>query len=200
MKKTIVSVAFGAGLLLIAAVPAFATYDCTNDTTGASSTNTCTILAKKKARLLIINLARVNNNVNNTTNTGANQQNMNTQAGANGILTGNADATSGVTNALNSNNVTLNQSGCNGCDAGATGSNTLTGYNSTNNVTIDQRKKIKVAIINAAQVTNNVNTSSDTGGNQQNMNTIAGDTFTGNATSNTTVSTTANTNTVVITQ
>lgn len=200
MRKNIIGAAFGMGLLLAAVAPAFAAYDCENNTTGANSSNYCTILAKKKIKFLLINLAKVKNNVNNTTNTGANQQNMNTQAGVNGILTGDANATTNVTNWVNENNLTLNQSGCNGCDASASGNNTLTGYNSTNNVSINVSKKIKLAIINAAKVTNNVNSSADTGHNEQNENTIAGDLFTGNATSNTTVNNTVNTNTVVITQ
>jgi len=201
MKKTIVSAALGAGLLLLATVPAFASTDCENNTTGANSSNYCTILAKKKLKLLLINLAKVKNNVNTTTNTGANQHNKNTLSGPLGILTGDASASSNVTTTVNNNDVTVNQC-CAGCDncTGASGNNTLTGYNSTNDVTINKNKSIKVAIINAAKVTNNVNTSAHSGGNTQNENTVAGDLITGNATSNTTVNNTVNTNTVVITQ
>ena len=74
MKKTIIGAAFGAGLLLAAVVPAFATTDCENSWTGAYSNNLCEILAKKKAKIKLYNTANIVNSVTTLTNTGNNSR------------------------------------------------------------------------------------------------------------------------------
>lgn len=198
MKKTIISAAFGASLLLLAAVPAFASADCENSLTGAYSNNHCTILAKKKAKLFLVNLARVTNNTTTDSNTGNNTSNMNTQGGPFGIVTGNASATSSVSTVVNQNNVTINQP-CDNCTAGS-GLNSMTGYESNNTVNIDNRRSVKVAIINAAEVRNYTQTTANTGNNSSVLNTIGGDILTGDANAVSGVGNNVNSNTVVITQ
>jgi hypothetical protein len=199
MKKNILGAAIGAGLLLALVVPVMAADDCSNSTTGAESHNKCIVLARKKATVATFNIGNVTNSVGTTTDTGNNTSNENTaNAGVVGLISGNALATAGVSTSLNTQGATVNQT-CDGCTT-ATGSNYLTGHDSTNKVIIDQRKSAKVLTTNFGSVTNNVYTTTNTGNNQMNENTIAGDLISGDATATVTVSTNLNSTTVNINQ
>ena len=198
MKKTIIGAAFGAGLLLAAVVPAFATTDCENSWTGAYSNNLCEILAKKKAKIKLYNTANIVNSVTTLTNTGNNSSNMNTGGGT--LDTGRAKAKTEVLNAVNENIVAVDQC-CDTCDcSGGSGLNQDTGYASNNTVNIDKRKYVKVKIENTANVVNSVTTIANSGDNEQNLNTNAGNLTTGNAISKSIVTTVVNTNDVQISQ
>ena len=198
MIKKLISVVIGAGLVMAVAAPAFAVNTCSNDTTGALSKNYCDVLAKKKVRVPLNNTGNVTNNVLSNSNTGYNTSSYNTVSGTSGILTWDAMATSNpVLTTLNANSVPVNQSVG---DAAGAGYNYVTGYNSTNNVTIDLRKKVKVDITNDGWVVNTVSSTANTGYNTSSYNTVGGDIMTGNATATSAVSTTVNSNTVSITQ
>lgn len=198
MVKKVLSAALGIGMVLAVSAPAFAVNTCSNDTTGYGSSNYCNVLAKKRVRVTLNNTGNVTNNVSSSSNTGYNTSSYNTVSGTSGILTWDALATTNpVTTVLNANNVGVNQSVG---DAAGAGYNSTTGYGSTNNVTIDMRKKAKVDIKNNGFVVNNVSSAADTGHNNSSYNTVGGDIVTGNATANSGTNTTLNSNVVSITQ
>ncbi|MCL4339054.1 hypothetical protein M1271_05180 [Patescibacteria group bacterium] len=195
MKKNILGVAIGAGMLLLAVAPALAV-DCGNGTTGSTSINVCKIFAARSAYLNSHNFGTVTNNVTATTTTGGNQNNNNT-AGNLGVLTGNATVSTGLSNSMNTNNVLADQTSV---DAANSGLNSITGYLSKNIVKIDTSKTANVTVGNMGMVFNGVNSSANTGGNSSSNNTVGGGVMSGNASVSTSINNNLNSNTVVVGQ
>lgn len=184
-------------MLLAAVVPAFATIDCTNDTTGANSNNICTILAKKKVKLRIRNYGNVSNNIVLNSNTGNDSSDLNTGGGS--VTTGQATASADpILTVLNDNVVNVTQA-CDDCLPG-TGTNTFTGYASNNTVTVDTSKRVRLSIKNVGNVLNNVVVNANSGNSTSDKNTLGGLVVTGDATATGGVSTSLNTNLVTINQ
>lgn len=77
--------------------------------------------------------------------------------------------------------------------------NGTTGPLSNNYCTINNTSNVSVKNVSDAQIVNNVTTTSSTGNNSASFNTLGGSITTGNATSNTTVSSVANVNTTMVT-
>ncbi len=191
--------AIGAGMLLLTVAPALAV-DCGNGPTGAYSSNYCTIKAKRIVRFMLGNNGNVTNNVTTNTNTGGNQNNQNSDASLGGVLTGNATANiNPVANTVNNVGLNVNQTAV--LDTSLTGSgNSITGYGSTNNVTVNVNKRVGFMLTNTAFVTNNVNTTVNTGNNQANLNTVGGGVGTGDALVNVGVSNNVNSSSITISQ
>lgn len=194
-KKTLIATALGTGMMFASAIPALAVETCVNDSTGAKSTNTCTWKYKKNAYVDLRNSAHVTNKAYVDSNTGDNTQKYNTVGG--GITT--SDAGTGVhqTTDANSNGVGVDQTG--GAPAGG-GLNLLTGYRSSNDISIITKKNVAVVIGNDASVYNKADVDVNTGGNTVKGNTVGGDIHTGEAHAKVTQHTTVNVNVVEIAQ
>ncbi|OGG12778.1 hypothetical protein A3D77_07005 [Candidatus Gottesmanbacteria bacterium RIFCSPHIGHO2_02_FULL_39_11] len=173
MKKfaTIVGTAalFGAAML-----PALATgNNCSNDTTGPFSNNTCTVNNTSNVQVSNYNDAKITNDVESNVNTGHNSASYNTLGGD--IVTGNATSNTVVSTVANIN--TTNVVG--GAAAGPnTGSNHITGPGSiwggsdgNNAVYINNDQNVNVDNQNTAVVYNDVDASSNTGYNRAKANT-----------------------------
>lgn len=78
-------------------------------------------------------------------------------------------------------------------------SNSTTGPFSNNTCTVNNSSNVTVNNVNDAQIINNVNSRSNSGGNSASYNTLGGTIHTGNATNNTTVGTVANISTTNMT-
>ncbi len=194
-KKTLIATAMGTGMMFAAALPALAAETCINESTGAKSSNTCTWKYKKNAYVDLNNSARVKNIAYVDGNTGDNTQKHNTVGG--GITTSNAGAGVHQMTDANSNGVGVDQTG--GAPAGG-GANVLTGYRSSNNISIITKKTAAVAISNDASVYNKADVDVNTGGNKVKGNTVGGDIHTGEAHAEVMQHTTVNVNVVEIAQ
>lgn len=82
--------------------------------------------------------------------------------------------------------------------AGNNCNNGTTGPYSSNYCTINNTSSVTVNNVNDAQITNNVTTRANSGGNSASYNTLGGSISTGNASGNTTVSSVANINTTTV--
>jgi hypothetical protein len=201
MKKTIISAAFGVGMVLVTLTPVFAVSSCDNYTTGSLSYNRCMLKAGVQVKIDDLkNSANVVNNLHTSANTGNNANNFNTSsAGDLGLATSNASATTNpVVNALNKNKVAVTSNTVNCETCGVTASNAITGYMSSNSVKVDVSKKVEVEISNHANVVNNISSSANTGFNSSSFNTISGDLITGNASSTVGVINKLNSNDITI--
>ena len=193
--KKLIATAMGTGMMFATAMPALASDTCINDTTGAKSTNTCTWKYKKNAWVDVYNSARVTNKAYIDVNTGDNTQKYNTLGGS--ITTSDAGAAVHQTTDANTNGIAVDQTG--GAPAGG-GQNILTGYRSSNSVSIITSKKASVIIGNDASVYNKADVDVNPGGNTQKGNTVGGDIQTGEARAHVTQQTTVNVNVVEISQ
>lgn len=166
-----------------------------NEITGPQSTNLVFIENQHKTAVDNSNTARVTNNVSSSADTGNNRANLNT--GPATVTTGNSQL--GVTVGTHVNDsLTEIMAG-----AGGTGGNQA--YNSTtgplaiNSVTIINRNRTSVDNVNDMLVTNNVNASSNSGGNEAKTNTLGGTITTGSAKAGVGVDTEGNINTTKLT-
>ncbi|OGG12776.1 hypothetical protein A3D77_06995 [Candidatus Gottesmanbacteria bacterium RIFCSPHIGHO2_02_FULL_39_11] len=199
MKKNILGVMLGTGMLFVSVLPVFAATDSFNIATGYRSTNKSRILNKTTADVDVFNHAHVTNNITTKSESGKNDQNYNTLVLGTGIVTDPASSSTTLTNGVNSTGVLVDQTSpeC-GCDLSA--GNSLTGAKSHNYASVKNIKDADVTVINSAYVSNTVYTASDTGHNDSNGNTVGGSISTGTATSRTNVTNDVNTTTVVVAQ
>ncbi|MBI2031183.1 MAG: hypothetical protein HYT08_01075 [Candidatus Levybacteria bacterium] len=189
-RKLATAIATGALLLNAFAPIAFADTTIQISGNGAGSNNWANVNQVSTTTVNQTNNANVTNNVNATADTGDNSANFNTGGNVT-VNTGDANVTTNVSNTLNANQAQVN---C--CQAGNTNV-TIEGNGvfSNNTVNLTQVGTTNVSQNNNANVYNNVNATADTGDNKAKWNT-GGDVtiMTGNATVNTSVSTTANSN------
>lgn len=190
--KRKLATAIATGALLLNAFAPIALADTTIQITGngAGSNNWANVTQTSTTVVNQSNTAKVTNNVNATADTGDNDANFNTGGNVT-VDTGNANITSNVSNTLNANQAQVN---C--CQAGNTTVNIDgNGAFSNNTVNLTQVGTTNVSQNNNANVYNNVNATADTGDNKAKWNTGGDVTVkTGNATVNSSVSTTANSN------
>lgn len=191
-KKFAAAIA-GAGLLLNAALPVFATTVVISGN-GASSDNFAEVNQNVTTSVTQTNDAFVMNNVDSDATTGGNTADFNT-GGEVVIGTGDATSVVDVANSLNTNQAAVS---C--CEAG--GTDVLiegNGSYSLNDVKLNQNNTVVVNQDNKAVVKNNVDSDAKTGGNDAGLNT-GGDVviMTGNAGSGVSVSTQANSNTAYV--
>jgi len=206
MKKNILGVAAGLGLILVAAFPVFAVDNCTNGTTGPDSWNVCGRISVRLNRLPVTNRGTVNQTITSTAQTGNNTSNDNTVGAdvVNSVNTGAAEI-SGIKGAqLNTVDALVDQTGnplCPDCDTGTvTGTNNVTGPDSVNVIAVVDVKAVSVEVNNNGTVNQTIRSRANTGDNTVNHNTIAGGIKTGNATVNETVTTMLNDTFVTIYQ
>ncbi len=189
-RKLVTAIATGALILNTFTPIAFASTTIQISGNGAGSNNYANVTQTSTTAVNQTNNANVTNNVNANADTGDNKANFNT-GGNTTINTGNANITANVSNTLNSNQAEVK---C--CQAGNT--DVLiegNGAGSNNTVNLTSVGTTSVSQNNNANVTNNVDAYADTGDNSAKWNTGGDVTInTGNATVNTSVSTTANSN------
>jgi len=161
--------------------------DCNNSTgvlvsgNGVDSNNNVNVDSKNNVSLGQVNNANLENKIDSSAKTGANDANHNT-GGSTSVTTG--DAKSDV-NVTNNANVNVAQVG-NGAGAGQ-GSNTVlvegNGDSSNNSVDLDKNNSISLAQTNNSEILNSVYSDAKTGKNDANKNTGGNVTIdTGNAT------------------
>lgn len=176
MKK-FATIIGSAALFAAAVLPAVAAgNNCGNDTTGAFSNNTCTVNNTSNVQVNNVNDAKVTNDVNSHVSTGGNSANYNTLGGD--IVTGNASSTTTVSTVANVNTTKVVGGSAAG---GNTGSNHITGAgseygygfgsNGNNAVYINNDQTVTVDNKNVADVKNDIDASSSTGGNTAKSNT-----------------------------
>lgn len=190
-RKLVTGIATGA-LLLNALTPlAFADTTIEISGNGSDSNSTVNVAATQQTVVTQNNTANVYNNVNTTANSGNNEANKNT-GGDVSIDTGNASTNTSVSNSLNQNTANV---GCN-CGSGNTTVNVSgNGAGSDNNANLTLGNTNVLTQNNVANVKNNVNSKTNSGGNEAEKNTGGNVSIdTGDAVSNTHVSTTANSN------
>lgn len=187
MIKKFVSISLGAGMILATVTPTFAVSNCSNMTTGPSSTNICKRLLNRFQSLSLNNFGTVNHAVNSTANTGNNASDNNT-TGNNTVMTGNAGADVASLADLNSVNGTVNQTS----NDTVNGTNNTTGPNSTNRVTFNTTNNVTLNVTNNGTVRHNVDSTANTGNNTASHNTVGGGVTSGNATLNVSVGTALN--------
>lgn len=182
--------------LLVVAAPAFAAeadVTAANEQTGADSVNTNTTTLDNAGDVTVTNDGDVDNDMNADVDTGDNEQNMNTTGG---------DLESGMVDASADLEAVVNEGfGLCGCpfggdedqDVRADFLNRLTGYDSRNINTLDVDNNGDVRVRNTADILNRLSLDADTGDNEQNMNTTAGDLTSGDVTAEFGISNWANT-------
>ncbi len=155
-----------------------ATVDVTaeNNTTGADSDNNNNVDVEAEYELEVDNDAEVDNEIDVEIDTGHNDQNKNTNAGD--LVTGDGEVEVATENVVN------NGSGASGdldsgLDVSADLTNDTTGADSDNDNDLDVEHEVEVDVENDAEVNNEVDAEVDTGHNDQNKNTNAGSTETG---------------------
>lgn len=175
-----------------------------NSNTGSDSTNAITVNDTTQQNTQVTNNANINNNVTATAITGQNTANMNTGAGR--IVTGKANIVATAVNLANTTvkNANLGIAVINvfgnwfgdllyggssllaavgaPTSVAVDGSNTHTGADSTNAVTVDVNRNQQTDIKNKATIHTTLATTIDTGNNKTNKNTNGGDIETGIAT------------------
>ncbi|HZE86819.1 MAG TPA: hypothetical protein VE090_01295 [Methylomirabilota bacterium] len=193
------AIATGAVLLNAIAPAAFA-QDITVSQNGAHSDSSVTVSTNTSTVVNQTNTANVVNNVSSNSSTGSNKANNNT-GGDVTVNTGSANTSVNVSNQLNTNSA--NVSGCGSCaGGGADVTISKNGTKSDNDVNLNTNGGTFVNQANNANVVNNVNAKSETGNNKANGNTggTNGDVHvqSGNASTNVSVSTTANANVATV--
>jgi len=206
MKK-LATIVGSAALLVAAVIPAVAAgNNCGNGTTGAFSSNSCTINNTSNVTVNNVNDAKITNNVTTTVNSGHNDANYNTLGGK--ILTGNATLNTTVSTVANINTTNITGGPALG---GNTGSNYITGAGmgalvggydadtaggsyASNSVYINNAQRVGVDNQNTAVVESNVNATANTGYNDANGNTGPGDVLAGAASMGVAVNTHVNDN------
>lgn len=177
MKK-FATIIGSAALLAASLVPAIAaTNDCSNNTTGPFSDNTCTILNNDSITVNNVNDAKIVNNVSTKSNTGDNSASYNTLGGS--IFTGDATANVSVANVANINTTEITAAYAGG--ATNRGGNDTTGPKSNNESYIENNSSVDVYNSNTAEVKNDVDARSNTGRNDANYNTGPAEISTGEA-------------------
>ena len=191
MRKVITASAIGVLGLLMAAGNVFAATTISGN--GVGSHNTVVQKSKTLSFTDQTNIANFSNHVNTNTNTGNNKANKNT-GGDVVLVGGSSNATVGITNVANSNTNTATNS-C--CPCSQLGDATITGNGVwSHNTIVDVTKCVtKLDQTNVANISNSVNTNSNTGNNSASYNT-GGDVSvaSGDATTSVTVSNVANSN------
>ncbi|MDO8269347.1 MAG: hypothetical protein Q7T54_01585 [Candidatus Levybacteria bacterium] len=157
---------------------------------GAGSTNTATVVSKKKTIVSQYNGTAVVNLVGVLQNTGVNSANGNTGDGSVDVNSGAATSTVTNTTTTGGNNATVNPCGC--VDPSTNVVIKKNGAGSTNTVTVVSTSKTEVEQVNETLVINGVLVAQNTGGNSANGNTGDGgvNVDSGNATSTVTNTTT----------
>jgi hypothetical protein len=146
-----------------------------NDTTGANSVNRATATVVNDVDVTNRNNADVDNIVVSVSNSGLNSADCNTGGGT--VDSGNANATTSVTNDVNINDTAITITG-----SDLEASNNDTGCGSTNTAIASETNTVNVTNNNTAVVDNTVVTVSNTGGNTADCNTGTGSSTTGDAT------------------
>lgn len=190
-RKLVTGIATGA-LLLNALTPlAFADTTIEISGNGSNSDSDVNVVVAHNTTVTQNNTANVNNTVNTSANSGNNSAEDNT-GGNVSIDTGKASTNTSVNNTLNQNTANV---GCNCAGGNVTVNVSGNGSHSDNDVNLSTGGTVNVTQNNVANVNNNVTSKSNSGGNEAEDNT--GGTVsidTGDASSNTHVSTTANSN------
>lgn len=152
--------------------------DSTNGTTGADSTNTNTTNVTQTSATNISNVASVQNSIESSADSGDNHANKNTGGGT--VSSGNATASGHVDNQINQGpSATVGGTHFAPVDV-STGNNT-TGADSTNTNSAVVTQSTSTNVTNAAQVSNDLSQSADSGHNSANENTGGGSVSSGSA-------------------
>jgi hypothetical protein len=169
--------------LLLTATPVFAAQSVDvsgeNVETGANSDNVNRFDIDNDGDVRVDNTGNVNNSATADVDTGGNDQNRNTTSGD--LETGSVDASTEWENVVNEG------AGLCGCPDGeveidADFRNELTGFNSDNRNILDVDMDGDMRVENLANIANSLGLTANTGGNDQNQNTTAGDMTTGDVT------------------
>jgi hypothetical protein len=178
-KRTLRLISVGISMLLLATtlLPTLAD-SATNDTTGADSSNTTNVTNTNEVVVENVSDTRIRNEIRSTSNSGNNSASRNTMGGT--VMTGDADTHVAVENRANINTTGVEVGGNNGSN---TAGNSITGADSDNFSDIFNRNMVNVRNDNTAVIRNEVNASSNTGGNFANRNTegVGGAVMTGDA-------------------
>lgn len=193
-RKIAVAITSSALIFNAFASTAFASTTLVISGNGADSNNDAQVNVTHETSVVQSNNAQVDNQVTANADTGNNTAKDNT-GGDVSVTTGDVDTTVNVSNALNSNTATV--------DCCPTGNTTVevssNGADSKNTADVGLKSSTEVYQTNNADVTNKINTDSNTGYNKANDNT-GGDTSinTGDVTTSVTVSTAANANSATV--
>lgn len=150
-----------------------------NNTTGAYSSNENTLNLNENSEIRIKNKADIDNKFYLDLKTGKNEMNKNTNAGD--LTTGDINVDLTVDNTANNGDLDLAALGSDG-DVDVDFTNDTTGYNSDNDNTANINRNSEVRVNNRADIDNRFDVDADTGRNEVNMNTNAGDVTTGGIT------------------
>lgn len=183
MLKKLISISLGTGMLLVTVSPAFAVNGCGNQTTGASSINTCVRNLLKTHTLTVSNTSSsITHNLTATAVSGDNNANQNTNGGS--VAAGGALASTAKQASLNTGLLTFDQTDPASDD---TGVNDTTGFSSINSITFNTQKTLSLTVNNSGTISQTVASTARSGGNNVNMNTVGGTVTTGDSVSDTTV-------------
>ena len=192
LKKQIISIIASGAVLLQATIPAFADTTLVISGNGADSKNEVKIESNQSTLVTQNNDAKINNQVNASSDTGDNEAEENT-GGDVSISTGDATTDVNVQNTVNSNAASVDCCGNNDVDVLISGN----GADSDNKVELKDEKDSGVQVFqdNNADVKNHVDADSNSGDNEAEEN-AGGDVSieTGDASTTVGVSTTANAN------
>ena len=190
LHKKVVSAVASTAMLLSTLTPAFASTTLIISDNGADSNNNTNVNIENTTWVTQENVANITNNVQASSNTGDNTANKNT-GGEVEISTGDATTVVSVENTVNSNTAEID--GC--CEMDVDVVIAGNGADSKNNARLKLENETGVVQNNYANIKNNVNATSDTGGNEANKNT-GGDVHisTGDAATAVSILNTANSN------
>jgi hypothetical protein len=190
-KRIITAIATGA-VLVNALAPMALASTITVSGNGENSTSNVALNANNTTQVVQTNTANISNKVNSSSSTGGNSSDGNT-GGSTSVTTGNATTNTTVSNAANLNQANLSNCGCSdsSTDVNVSGN----GEDSTNNATVNNTNGVFVQQANDANISNDVKSDAQTGGNDATSNT-GGDTtiHTGDANTTTNVGNAANAN------
>lgn len=163
--------------------------DFSNKLTGYDSKNKNLLVVKDEGNTTLNNAASILNSLGLYANTGYNDQNMNTTAGD--LMTGDVDVDAIISNWANS--VAGDSDSSKGTSVEVDASNEETGADSYNSNKVIVKNEGNTTLNNAANINNSINVKANTGGNDQNKNTTAGDIKTGDVEVKTDILNVANT-------
>jgi hypothetical protein len=174
VKITRVAAASSALVFALGAGGAFASIDLSgsNDTTGPSSENTNFWKVNNNSEIDIHNDAHADNNLDFDASSGRNEVEHNTEVGD--ILTGDISGDISVENMLNSADVEMAMDEAMG-DVSVDLANDTTGPNSRNKNVVVLNMDRNIDIRNDARIDNDVDLEANTGRNEVEHNTVAGD-------------------------
>ena len=161
--------------------------EASNRMTGADSDNDNVITVTQTIDLDVTNSASVNNDVASSTHTGGNDANQNTGGGS--VRTGDAEADTEISNIVNSGGSGYD---VNLPDVDVEVSNDTTGFNSDNMNDVQVSNTASLDVTNSADITNDVDSWSSSGGNEANQNTGGGEVSTGDSSVSFEISNTVN--------